>query len=76
MSTPSGALRGYNAKAGGAENQVRHWQLQGMVSVRRETRELGFREPRGREERGPERELTVNGSAAGPGHGDTAEMNP
>lgn len=37
----------------------------------------GFRELSGRErERALEGQLTVNGSAAGPGHVDTAEMTP
>lgn len=51
-------------------------QLQGVVSVGRERLEgRGFRELSRREgERGLERELTVNGSAAGPGHVDAAEM--
>lgn len=66
----------FRCTAGGQSEEVRHMQLQGVVSVGRERLEgRGFRELSRREgERGLERELTVNGSAAGPGHVDAAEM--
>lgn len=55
------------------EEQIRgDTQLWGVGGLIREGRETPEGRGSGREgERGPEGELTVNGSAAGPGHADT-----